>query len=269
MRFSSGRHTSNSSSGGLRLPEDVPDFQLDPDKGAFVASFGAKGSGKSELNKRLFMAYPYDGLLIDHPGDADAEHRWTEPLPRELLALLPEIDELSRAEDIDDAGLDAMAAQIEEAWRGGEPRYRKYRYRPNFLADNWLERTDRIIGLAYVKGKTCVLLDEAGKALPANATPKFTRTGLEVGRHRKLAMLMPGPRPTGIDPLGLSQPVVITIHSPLHQLDVKRLARAFDMSEVELGSELHQLGEYEYAAKFKTDPRLHIYPPLPPPRPGQ
>jgi hypothetical protein len=236
---------------------------LNPDKGVYVSSYGPKGSGKSELNKRLFARYPYDGLLIDHAGDADEHHEVSEPIPKELLALTAALAPLGEAEDFDPRELAGLEARIEEAWRQDEPRWRKYRYVPNTLNDQWLERTDLVIGLAYVHGRTIEWWDEANLQIPAGRTPRWTRHTLHVGRHRALSALMPGPRPSDVDPLGLSQSDVVTVHGPMHELDVARLARSFHMRDQTLAAELGTLEPFDYLAYFRSLRELAHYPPLP------
>ena len=236
---------------------------LNPDAGVYVSSYGPKGSGKSELNKRLFRRYPYDGLLIDHAGDADEHNEISEPLPAELLALTAELAPLGESEDLDPGALTAMQARIEEAWRQDERRWHKYRYVPNTLNDRWLERTDLIIGLAFVHGRTVELWDEANLQIPAGRTPRWTRHTLHVGRHRALSVLMPGPRPSDVDPLGLGQSDVVTVHGAMHELDVKRLARSFHMREDLLEAELGTLEQFEFLAYFRALRELAHYPPLP------
>ena len=209
------------------MSEVVPDFRFDPDAGAYLASFGPKGSGKSELNKRLFVSYPYDGLLVDHTGDADPGYRWTEPLPPALEAIAARVVVEKGGEIPNQPGLEA---EIAAAWQGEKPGPHKYRHEPNYLADDWLERSDRVIGLAYLHGRCDIFLDEIDDAAPTNQTPRFTRLTLRMGRHRAISLGMAGPRPIGVDPLVLSQPDVVTIHGPLHERDLARLAAQFHMS---------------------------------------
>lgn len=260
---------------------DEHDFQFDPDKGAYMASFGPKGTGKSELAARLFARYPYNGLVIDHTGDFDPDSRFTEPLSPQLREIAAAIG--SQKRDLDDMTDDQIetilatykAATI-EAWRGDPPkRFRKYRYVPNFMATDWLDRSDNVVALAYLVGHCAVVLDEVGLGAPANRTPRFTRQALHMGRHQRLSMLMPGPRPADLDPLVLNQADVVTVHGQLHPLDVQRLAKHFGTADRELSSILESLQRFERADSprdgvgeflvfFRQNRDLAIYPPLPP-----
>lgn len=244
------------------MSEVVPDFRFDPDAGAYLASFGPKGSGKSELNKRLFVSYPYDGLLVDHTGDADPGYRWTEPLPPALEAIAARVVVEKGGEIPNQPGLEA---EIAAAWQGEKPGPHKYRHEPNYLADDWLERSDRVIGLAYLHGRCDIFLDEIDDAAPTNQTPRFTRLTLRMGRHRAISLGMAGPRPIGVDPLVLSQPDVVTIHGPLHERDLARLAAQFHMSTAELGRLIQELEPFGYLAFFKAEREIQVRPALPPP----
>jgi hypothetical protein len=246
------------------MTDTAPDLQLDPDKGAYVASFGPKGTGKSELNRRLFMSYPYDGLLIDHTGDVDPEHHFTEPLPPALLAIARR---LRVEKDAEPPSPDAFKEEIDAAWRDPEApgRRRKFRYVPNTLADDWLERQDLVVGLAYIHGLTDIFHDEVNHDAPAGQTPRWTRTCLHMGRHRQLSEGMAGPRPSGIDPLVVSQADVVTIHGPLHERDVARLAAQFHMSTAELVRLISELEIFGYLAFFPAAREIQVRPALPPP----
>lgn len=263
------------------MPEDAPDFQFDPDAGAYLSSFGPKGSGKSELATRLFASYPYNGLVIDHTGDFDPDGRMTEELPaalREIALSIQDVtddlDEMSDAEI--DGVLELHKAAAIEAWHGDPyKRYRKYRYVPNFMAKNWLERSDSVVALAYLVGHCAIVLDEVGSGAPSNRTPRFTRQALHMGRHQRISMLMPGPRPAELDPLVLNQSDVVTVHGQLHPLDIQRLAKHFGTSDRELASILESLQRFqradspdygvgEFLVFFRQDRDLAIYPPLPP-----
>jgi len=260
------------------MVSDAPDLSIDPDSGVYIASFGPKGTGKSELATRLFGSYPYNGLVIDHTGDFDPEGKMTEELTPELRAIAVSIgankkglDELTDGEI--EQILEAHRAAAIVAWRGDPPqRFRKYRYRPNFVADDWLERSDNVVALAYLVGHCAIVLDEVGEAAPANRTPRFTRQALAWGRHERLSMLMCGPRPAALDPLVLNQSDKITVHGQLHPLDVQRLSRHFGTSDRELASILESLQRFaradsprdgvgEFLVFSRNERDLAIYPP--------
>lgn len=257
------------------------DFQFDPDKGTFLASFGPKGTGKSELNTRLFKDYPYNGLLIDFTQDVDKHHEFTEPITPELQKLAAELgamrEEAERNKtDLPDLG--SFTGQLLETWRGDPPRrYRKYRIVPNFVAKNWLQRSDDFVGLAYLIGHSAVFLDEIGEQAPAHRTPPWTRQMLRVGRHQHCSMFMAGPRPTDLDPSVLNQADVVTVHGQLHELDVKRMAKHLHLSDVELMRLINNLQRFkradspeqgvgEFLAYFKASRELGLCDPLPPRR---
>jgi hypothetical protein len=255
------------------LSEEADLFDLDPDKGAFVASFGPKGTGKSELITRLFARFPYNGLLIDYARDVDPQYRFTEPIPPAVHALA---NELGAMGDVDPSSLGSFIDRLRVAWRGDpSKRFRKYRYVPNFVAKDWLERTDNYIGLAYLLERCAVELDEINEEAPVGSTPRWTRAMLRVGRHQRCSMLMAGPRPTDLDPMVLNQADVVTVHGQLHELDIRRMAKQLHLKDAELMSLIQNLARYErgdsplegvgdFLAYFKRGGDLAIYPPLPP-----
>lgn len=215
-------------------------FTFDPDRGCWWTAVGEKGSGKSDLTLRLAEAYPYDVLLIDSNGDVDPQHRWTEPMPRPLPAAWPEPAEGRR--------------------------FRRLRYVPAILDDDWVEQADEAIGLAYRRGYCHVHVDEAGDHFPANALPRWSRVALRWGRHRHLSLGMPMPRPAEVSPLTLSQADVISMHSQLHELDVARLARYVRCRDRELEGLLAELDEdrHDFLAYHKRSRSLLACDGLPP-----
>jgi hypothetical protein len=254
-------------------------LRFDARKGGFLASFGPKGTGKSELSYRLFASYPYDALLLDVTGDVDPQHKLTEPLPRPLLeAAGTLLDYLAQLDDggaslEDPAAVAELTGRVHAAWHDDATnRPRRYRYVPNLLRKDWLTRLDAVLGLAYLHGRCCVFADEIGVIAPAGRTPPFMRAVLHMGRHRALSMLMPGPRPAGLDPLVLGQADVVTIHGQLHELDVRRLAEHLHLRDAELGRLLEGLQRYrrdgievgQFLAYFKVNRELVIFEPLPP-----
>lgn len=224
-------------------PGELDDeLSFDPDAGIWWTAVGEKGSGKSDTTLRLAEAYPYDVLLVDSNADVDPEHRWTEPMPVPLPAAWPEPE-------------------------SGRP-FRKLRYVPPLVDDDWLEQTDRAIGLAYRKGYTHIHIDEAGDHLPANGLPRWSRLMLRWGRHRRLSMGLPMPRPAEVSPLTLSQADIISMHSQLHELDVARLARYMRARQSELETMLHELDEdnHEFLAYVKKRRTILVCDGLPPRR---
>lgn len=256
-----------------KITEEPDLFDLDPDKGAYVASFGPKGTGKSELITRLFARYPYNGLLIDYARDVDPNYRFTEPMPGPLHALARELGSMG---DVDPSSLGGFVERLREAWRGeGSKRFHKYRYVPNFVAKDWLDQTDNYIGLAYLLERCAVELDEINEEAPVGRTPRWTRAMLRVGRHQRCSMLMAGPRPADLDPMVLNQADVVTIHGQLHELDVNRMAKQLHLSDREMMDAIRNLQRFErgdsplegvgeFLAFFKRGGDLVIYPPLPP-----
>jgi hypothetical protein len=245
-------------------------FKPDPVKGIYIASFGPKGHGKSELNTRFFISYPFNGLIMDMTGDVDPDHKFSRPMTPALHELAQELAAMKRPSL---EGLWAFQQKVKQEWtQNGELRYAKYRVRPNFINDNWLSESDGYIGLGYLVGWCFQLLDEINDEAPAGSTPRFTRLSLRQGRHEHLSMGMAGPRPADIDPNVLNQADLVTIHGQLHERDVKRMAPHLHLDERELLGLIEELkgfkrdgvDVYEYIVYVKKTRELFVMPPLPP-----
>lgn len=245
-------------------------FELDPNKGAYISSFGPKGTGKSELNTRFFIAYPYSGVLMDMTGDVDPRHRFTRPFTPALHSLAAELLE----NDSEDVGsFDEFRTRLIPAWfQEGKIGWPKYRLEPSYLSSSWLERSDAYIGLAYLVGDCFVFCDEIGDEAPAGRTPRWTAQSLRMGRHQNLTMGMAGPRPAGLDPNVLNQADLVTIHGQLHQIDVRRMAQQLHSSDAEFLEAMAQIKPEmrdgvkvsNYLVFVKATHELFLLPPLPP-----
>ena len=245
-------------------------FKLKPSKSTYIACFGPKEHGKSELIQRFFASYPYHGLLMDITGDADPDGEFTLPITPELRQLAAELGAM------DDPSLDGLydfRARVRKAWtQDGKYAYVKYRVEASFLPKDWLERSDDFIGLAYLMGYCFIWLDEIDDEAPSNATPRWTRQSLRQGRHEHLFMGMAGPRPAGLDPNVLNQADIVTIHGQLHELDVSRMAQQLGLSEAELTELMRAIKAEDrdgievrpFIVFIKKSHELFFVPPLPP-----
>jgi hypothetical protein len=245
-------------------------FHLDPNAGAYISSFGPKGTGKSELNTRFFMGYPYNGLLMDFTQDVDPHHQFTRPITNQLRDLAQQLYEMEKP-TLDK--LYTFRQKAKDAWtNNGEFRFAKYRVVPEYLSDDWLRQSDAYIGLAYLVGYCFIFLDEINEEAPAGRTPRWTRQSLRVGRHEGLSMGMAGPRPAELEPNVLNQADLVTLHGQLHERDVDRMARQLHIPTKLLLELLDSLEiEYRDGVKvcsflaYKKDERhIFIMPPLPP-----
>lgn len=225
------------------MPEE-PSLELGPDEGAFVAIFGRKGSGKSELAKSYFCAYPYDRLLIDAHGDVDPDSTFTTPVGPGLFEWPEPADGV----------------------------YPSLRYEIDYTDDelvsgtripHWLWLVDQVIGHAYRLGRpVCIWLDEVGELAPAGRTPGNIVQALHKGRHVHLTLLMAGPRPVGVEVLVLSQADLAAFFEMPHPLDRERVAGALAIPVGELADLLDNLEQYGYLVFFAASRTLVIMPPL-------
>lgn len=215
--------------------------QLDPDRSAFVAIVGKKGQGKSELARTMFESYPYDRLVIDPTGDIHLDGDVTKlaaPLPGKF--------------PVDDEGKQVTA-----------------RFVPDPGLATYRDDMDRAVGLAfYHPGRRCLCwIDEIGELSKANNTPPHLARALHQGRHRRLSLLMCGPRPINIDPLVLAQADQVYIFRLPNPADRKRVADVIGVEPGVLDDAVANLGNFEYLRfdAHATDPddELVHFPPLP------
>lgn len=245
-------------------------FDLDPNRSTYISSWGPKGTGKSELNTRFFVAYPYNGFLMDTTGDVDPNNQFTIPLTRALHMLA---HELSESEETNAAAFDEFRSRLIPEWyQQGKVRFPKYRLEPSFLSKDWLEDSDAYVGLSYLVGDCFQFLDEINELAPANRTPRWTRQSLRMGRHRNLTMGMTGPRPSGLDPNVLNQSDLVTIHGQLHEIDIRRMAQQLHSSDKEFLEAIAEIHPEErdgievsnFLVYNKRTKDLVLVPPLPP-----
>jgi hypothetical protein len=221
---------------------------LDPQKGGQVFISGKKGFGKSVLARRLFDSYPYDRLVLDVTGDLTADFRrdgvpFKKLTPDALPLRFPKDPEAGRTTLVlaPDMGHHATA----------------------------VDQMDRALGLALDNPPTLVWVDEIGEFSIVGQTPPNLRRALHHGRHRRLFLLLCGPRAMNVDPLCISQAdEVFTFKTP-SPADRKRVADNIGWPPKAFDSAVHGLRRYEYLwynADAEEEEILHM-PPLPPRNP--
>lgn len=221
---------------------------LDPQKGGQVFISGKKGQGKSVLARRLFDSYPYDRLVLDVTGDLTDDFR-RDGLPFKKLTgdalpiRWPKDPEEGRSTLVlaPDMGDEATA----------------------------VDQMDRALGLALDNGPALVWCDEVGEFSRAGRTPPNLRRALHHGRHRKLFLLLCGPRPMDVDPLCISQADAVGTFRTPNPNDRKRIAENIGWPPKQFDAAVHALGNHEYLwweSSSDTEEILHM-PPLPPRNP--
>lgn len=245
--------------------EATGEFVLDPDKGAFVSAFGPKDYGKSHLCELYFRAYPYDRLVIDANDDVDLEGAYTTtapPIAFDLVKVAPNQYD---------------ARVLHEFWpepEGGL--YASVRYPIDQLDPFWLEKAVAVCWhVAKLKSFSdptrprpkCIWIDEIGEiALAGGACPGKVNQLLHKGRHDKLTFLLAGPRPSGVNPLVLSQADLVALFSCPHELDRDRLAGTLGFrreQRQELDSLLDNLDAHQYVAYLSRDRSVAEMPAVP------
>jgi hypothetical protein len=218
---------------------------LDPAKGGQIFISGKKGFGKSVLARRLFDSYPYDRLVMDVTGDLTADFR-RDGLPFKKLTG------------------DALPLRFPKDPEGGRTTL--------VLAPDMgdpgtaVDQMDRALGLALDNPPTLVWVDEVGEFSLAGQTSPNLRRALHHGRHRKLFLLLCGPRSMAVDPLCISQADAVATFKTPNPADRKRIAENIGWPPREFDTAVHALQRYEYLwydATSGVEEILHM-PPLPP-----
>lgn len=221
---------------------------IDPAKGGQIFISGKKGFGKSVLARRLFDSYPYDRLVLDVTGDLTDDFR-RDGL--EVKKLTPDALPLRFPKDPEGGRVTCVLA-------------------PD-MGDHGMavDQMDRALGLALDNPPTLVWCDEIGEYSIAGQTPPNLRRALHHGRHRKLFLLLCGPRSMDVDVLCISQAdSVMTFKTP-SPADRKRIADNIGWPPKAFDAAVQQLRRYEYLwydASAETEEILHM-PPLPPRNP--
>lgn len=215
-------------------------MKLDPKRPVHVAVIGKKGSGKSVLAKLFWSTWPGDRLVIDVTGDVGAEEGTRT------------IDELPTR----------WPQQRAEGGMGRKERT-SLRYVPDPGSATYLDDMDRALGLAYQHGSTLVWVDEMGELFPANRTPPWARRALQQGRHRRLSLVMAGPRPIDVDPLVMAQADLVYCFRLPNPNDQRRVADLIGWPPKDFAAINTQLGPHDFLEYDASTSELTIYPPLP------
>jgi hypothetical protein len=223
---------------------------FDPDKGAYFFISGKKGSGKSHLSRRLWDGYPYDKLVVDITQDVrrdlvDEGVEFVDIPPDAIPVRLP-----TRAED------------------DGEPNV--WVFVPDMGSETVVDDIDRVVGLAMRHGRMAVWIDEIGVYSKAGQTPPNLRRLLHHGRHRRMTVIMAGPRPMDIDVLCISQADYIATFRQPSPADRRRIADNIGWPPDDFAEVNESLGDHEYSWFDATADGgrgvLEVRPPLPPRR---
>jgi hypothetical protein len=112
-------------------------------------------------------------------------------------------------------------------------------------------------------------VDEVGELTRANKTPPHFRRALHQSRHRRLSMLLCGPRPIDINPLVISQADYVATFELPNPADRKRVADNIGIELDDLEAHLDELDpKHGYLLWDARARELVVMPPLPakPPR---
>lgn len=216
--------------------------QPDPRKAVQIFVTGKKGYGKTELAYHLFDGYPFDRLLIDPNGDVKTPEDTLEleaPLPSRWPG------ELYREHFERKKGPQTLA------------------FRPDPGLAEWRDDMDRAVGLAFAHGRTCLFVDEAHEAAPANQTPPHMRRALRQGRHADLTLILATPRPMTIDPLCISAADYVYVFKLPTPTDRRRVAENIGWDPRDFDDAVAALGKFEFLRYDHAADQLAHYPKLP------
>ncbi len=226
--------------------------ELDPDRPIIVTCLGRKGSGKSVMGLLLFESYPYDRLVIDVAGDDG-------PLGDDFVELKGSLEELPD--------------RWPEHLRPHEGRRMTIRYVPDLGSPTAINDMDHLVGVAYRRGRVCILVHEIHQLAPSNKTPPHTKRVYQMSRHRQISFIGCGPRPVTVDPLQLQQSDLVYLFDLPNPDDRKRVAETIGWNPKELDHYVAELGNHEFLlfdantkrpdSDSEPDMRLVHYPPLP------
>ena len=212
-------------------------LQLDPTKPNHVTILGRKGSGKSVLAERFWRSYPGDRLVLDPTGDVDAG---------------------------DDA--EKLTVPLPSRWpRRLDDKRSTLRFVPDMGAPTYVDDMDRAVGLAFIKGKCLLWVDEVGELTNAHNTPPHVRRLLHQSRHRRISMLFCGPRPLDINPLVMSQADYLAVFRLPNPADRKRVAdvAGLDLDTLEDALADATAKEHGYIWIDQRTEETLVMPPLP------
>lgn len=223
----------------------APSATLPLSSGAlFIAIFGRKGSGKSELARVLWLGYPYDRAVLDPTGDVG---------PR-----LP------------DGSFREVHEPLGKSWpKRDDERRSSLRYKPRRSSPEYLANMDRFIGWQMEHaGPSCLWVDEIGRVARRDKTLPRLAEILEEGRHADVTLITCGPRPAGIDPLVIAQADYVYIFDLPQSYDRRTLADTMGYDAEILDDAIDALPEHGYLrfdARATKDSGLRLveFDPLP------
>lgn len=219
-----------------------PLLGMDWQKPAIVSAWGAKGSGKSVLNRLLFRSWDLDGVCIDVNGNAEpGEHaeKITAPLPTRF----PE----------GGAGL------------GERPRAKTLHFRAHPGDPKYREQLDQAVGLALYPQRKRVALwaGEVGELCPNGRPGPHMRTLLMQNRHYNVTALFDGPRPVHVPPLVLGQSNLVAVFRLPNPRDRERIADEIGFPPKLFHEAAHACWRTEHAFLLWDGKYLHEHEPLP------
>jgi hypothetical protein len=219
-----------------------PLLGMDWQKPAIVSAWGAKGSGKSVLNRVLFRSWDLDGVVIDVNGNAEPGER-AEKIAGPLPTRFPE--------QLRMPGEPAKSRVLHFRAHPGDPKYR--------------EQLDQAVGLALYPQRKRVALwaGEVGELCPNGRPGPHMHTLLQQNRHYNVTALFDGPRPVHVPPLVLGQSNLVAVFRLPNPRDRERIADEIGFPPKLFHEAAHACWRTEHAFLLWDGKYLHEHEPLP------
>lgn len=191
--------------------------------GLIVSCWGKKKSGKSKMGLLFFESYPYDRIVIDING-TDGPHK-------DVIELHGNVGDLPTSWP-EDLRKDNQRMTL--------------RYNPDTGSTTFLEDVDAVLGMAWRTSRVCVLIHEVGLVAPSGKTPPHMKRILQSNRHRKITLIVCGPRTVTTDPYVLMQSDMVFVFEMPNAKDRERVCENIGWDKNDFDLAVHELGPHEY-----------------------
>lgn len=206
--------------------------------GRLLVFLGKKKSGKSKLALLWLQQYPGDKLIID-------VNRTDGPIGPDVIDIEGRVGDLPDKwpEDLrkfgpDDKPLPMTIRFLPDAGSNTP--------RTNGQPGGMIADIDHMLGLAWVKGKVCILIHETGIVARSNRVGRNMLRICQSNRHREITGLFCAPRALTMEPLVVGQGDVVYVFYLPNRHDQKRVAELVGWDADEFSEAVNDLRQYEY-----------------------
>jgi hypothetical protein len=220
----------------------------------YISIFGRKGSGKSELARILFLAYPFDRLVVDPTGDV------SKALPPGSFRDALPTDFMHRPAT---HGVPAKWPKRDDEKRSS------LLYHPRRSSPTYATDLNTVCGWPLAHAGDCMIwYDEGGRTHKRDHIEPNAHEIEEEGRHHGITRMLCSPRVSGLDGLVIHQSDIIYIFALPAPTDRQQLASIMGYDTEELSDAidaLPQFGYLRFSQKEHEDSGLRLveFDPLP------